>query len=99
MVSEFVWQMAGASLNKLDETIVDLCQLRDFLHAEGEQIKREISGYLQLNRVAMGSTKLVVDDIAQYRAAVAAIAPRLGKGRAGSERPDTAAAPSPAPPP
>jgi hypothetical protein len=57
MVSEVVWQMAGSSLNKLDETIVDLCQLRDFLHAEGERIKREISSYLQLSRVAMGSTK------------------------------------------
>jgi hypothetical protein len=63
-VSEFVRQMAGDSLNKLDETIVDLSQLRDFLHAEGERIKWEISGYLRFNHVAMGSTKLVVDDIA-----------------------------------
>src|ERR1700730_16170703 len=44
MGSEFVRQMAGASLTKLDESIVDLSQLRDFLHAEGERIKREISG-------------------------------------------------------
>jgi hypothetical protein len=43
MVSEFVRQMAGTSLTKLDETITDLTQLRDFLHAEGERIKREIS--------------------------------------------------------
>jgi hypothetical protein len=72
MVSEFVRRMAGASLTKLDETIVDLSQLRDFLHAESERIKREISCYLQFNQVAMGSTKLVVDDIAQCRAAAAA---------------------------
>jgi hypothetical protein len=98
MVSELVWQMAGASLNKLDETIVDLSQLRDFLHAEGERIKREISDYLQFNQVAIGSTKLVVDNIAQCRAAAGATAPRLGKGHAESERSDTTAAPSPAPP-
>jgi hypothetical protein len=65
MVSDLVRQMAGASLNKLDETIADLSQVRDFLHTEGERIKREISGYLQLNQVAMGSAKLVVDNIAQ----------------------------------
>jgi hypothetical protein len=79
MVSEFVRQMAGASLNKLDETIIDLSQLREFLHAEGERIKREISGYLQLNQVAMGSTKIVVDNIAQCRAAADLTAARLGK--------------------
>jgi hypothetical protein len=69
MVSDLVRQMAGASLNKLDETIADLSQMRDFLHTEGERIKREISGYLQLNQVAMGSAKFVVDNIAQCRAA------------------------------
>jgi hypothetical protein len=69
MVSDLVRQMAGASLNKLDETIADLSQVRDFLHTEGERIKREISGYLQLNQVAMGSAKFVVDNIAQCRAA------------------------------
>jgi hypothetical protein len=97
MVSEFVRQMAGTSLTRLDETITDLTQLRDFLHAEGERIKREISGYLKFNQVAMDSTKLVVDNIAQCRAAAAASAPWLGKGRAESERSDTAS-PSPAPP-
>jgi hypothetical protein len=61
-----------------------LCSTRSNQHAEGERIKREISGYLQLNQVAMGSTKLVVNNIAQCRAAAAATAPRLGKGRADS---------------
>jgi hypothetical protein len=69
MVSELVWQMAGASLNKLDETIVDLSQLRDFLHAEGERIKREISGYLQFNHIAIRSTRSVVDNIVQWKRA------------------------------
>ena len=72
MVSELVRQMAGASLNELDETIVHLSHLRDLQHAEGERIKRVISGYLQLNQLAMGSTKLVCDNIAQCRAAAAA---------------------------
>jgi hypothetical protein len=69
MVSEFVRQMAGASLTKLDETIVDLSQLRDFLHAEGERIKREISGYLQFNHIAIRSTRSIVDNIVQWKRA------------------------------
>ena len=42
------------------EAIVNFCQLRDFLHAEGERIKREIFGYLQLNQVAMSSTSHIL---------------------------------------
>jgi hypothetical protein len=96
-ISELVWQMAGASLNELDEMIVNLSQLRDLLHAEGERLKREIFGYLQLNQVAIESTKLVVDNIAQYRPAAASSTPRRGKRDSESERSDTTAAPSPAP--
>jgi len=32
---------------------VDLRQLRDFLHSEGERIQREISDYLQLNHTSI----------------------------------------------
>jgi hypothetical protein len=90
-VSDLVWQMAGASLNELDERIVDLTQLRDLLHAEGERIKREIFGYLQLNQVAIASTKLVVENIARYRAAAASSTPRRGKRQSESERSDATA--------
>jgi hypothetical protein len=98
MVSEFVRQMAGTSLTKLDETITDLTQLRDFLHAEGERIKREISGYLQFHHVAKCSAKLVIDHIEQCRAAAAAPPPRLRKGRTESEGSNATVPPSPAPP-
>jgi hypothetical protein len=53
----------------LDDAIVDLRHLRDFLHSEGERIQREISGYLQLNHIAMGSTKSIVDNIVQWKKA------------------------------
>jgi hypothetical protein len=85
---EFVRHMAGASLIKLDETIADLSQLRDFLHAEGERIKQEISGYLQLNYMATGSTKRIVDNIAQLREATHSTLRAPGRGDfVGSEIP------------
>jgi hypothetical protein len=68
-VNSLVQRVADVSLDQLDDAIVDLRQLRDFLHSEGERIQREISGYLQLNHIAIGSTKSIVDNIAQWKMA------------------------------
>jgi hypothetical protein len=95
-VNSLVQQVAGISLDELDDAIVDLRQLRDFLYSEGERIQREISGYLQLNQVAMGSTRSIVDSIGQWKSAAAALRP--GKGRAPAERSDITTTPSLAPP-
>jgi hypothetical protein len=68
-VNSFVERVAGVSLDQLDDAIVDLRQLRDFLLSEGERIQREISGYLQLNHLAIDSTKSIVDNIVQWKKA------------------------------
>jgi hypothetical protein len=68
-VNSLVQRVAGVSLGQLDEAIMDLRQLRDFLHGEGERIQREISGYLQLNHIAIDSTKSIADSIVQWKKA------------------------------
>src|ERR1022692_85419 len=68
-VNSFVRRVAGVSLDQLDDAIEDLRQLRDFLHSECERVQREISGYLQLNHIAIGSTKSIVDNIVQWKKA------------------------------
>jgi hypothetical protein len=55
--------------HQLDDAIVDLRQLRDSLYSEGERIQREISGYLQLNHIAIDATKSIVDNIVQWKKA------------------------------
>jgi hypothetical protein len=79
-VNSFVQRVAGVSLDQLDDAIVDLRQLRDFLHSEGERIQKEIFGYLQLNHIAIGSTKNIVDNIVQWKRAAhsTALAPPRG---------------------
>jgi hypothetical protein len=62
-VNSLVQRVAGVSLGQLDDAIVDLRHLRDFLHSEGERIQREISGYLQLNHIAIDSTKSIADNM------------------------------------
>jgi hypothetical protein len=90
-VNLLIQRVADVSLDQLDDAIVDLRQLRDFLHSEGERIQREISGYLQLNHIAIGSTKSIVDNIAQWKMASHSTA------RA-SERGDFVGSPLPPPP-
>jgi hypothetical protein len=68
-INSLVQRVADVSLDQLDDAIVDLRQLRDFLHSEGERIQREISGYLLLNHIAIGSTKSIVDNIVQWKKA------------------------------
>jgi hypothetical protein len=68
-VNSLVQRVAGVSLGQLDEAIVDLLQLRNFLHSEGERIQREISGYLQLNHIAIDSTKSIADSIVEWKKA------------------------------
>jgi hypothetical protein len=66
-VYTLVQQVAGVSLDQLDDVIVDLRNLRDFLHREGVRVQWEISGFLQLNQAAIGSTKFITDNIKQWK--------------------------------
>jgi dsDNA-specific endonuclease/ATPase MutS2 len=68
-INSLVQRVAGVSLDELDDAIMELRQLRDFLHSESERIRREISGYLQLNHIAVDSTKSIVENIVQLRTA------------------------------
>ena len=68
-VNSLVQRVADVSLDQLDDAIVDLRRLRDFLHSEGERIQGEISGYLQLNHTSIGATRSIVDNIAQWKKA------------------------------
>jgi hypothetical protein len=83
-LNSLVQRVAGVSLDQLDDAIVDLGQLRDFLRSEGERIQREISGYLQLNQIAIGSTKSIVDQIVHWKEAAHTTAAPNGKMKSGT---------------
>jgi hypothetical protein len=99
-VNSLVQRVAGVSLDQLDDVIVDLRQLRDFLHSEGERIQSEISGYLQLSQTAMGSTKMIADNIVLWKETAHSTARTREKRSAATERADIVApAPLPLPSP
>jgi hypothetical protein len=68
-VNSLIQRVAGTSLGEIENLISELESLRDLLHAEGQRVQREISGYAQLSQAAMKSTRMIADNVAQWKLA------------------------------
>lgn len=68
-VNSLIQRVAGTSLAEIENLIAELESLRDLLHAEGQRVQREISGYAQLSQAAMKSTRMIADNVAQWKRA------------------------------
>ncbi|QND74992.1 hypothetical protein [Tardiphaga robiniae] len=66
-VNSLIQRVAGTSLGEIEKLVSELESLRDLLHAEGQRVQREISGYAQLSQAAMKSTRLIGDNVAQWK--------------------------------
>ena len=66
-MNTLVQRVAGASVAEIDSLISELESLRDYLHSEGERVQREIAGYAQLSETAMKSTRLIADNVGQWK--------------------------------
>jgi hypothetical protein len=85
-INSIVQRFAGASLAELQNVILDLQHLHDFLHSEGERIQREVSTYVQLSKTAMGSTTIIANNIAHWKEVAEGTEHTLEKRRAETER-------------
>jgi hypothetical protein len=68
-VNSLIQRVAGTSLAEIENLISELEGLRDLLHSEGQRVQREISGYAQLSQAAMKSTRMIADNVAQWKRA------------------------------
>jgi hypothetical protein len=66
-VNSLIQRVAGTSLAEIEKLIGELEGLRDLLHAEGQRVQREISGYAQLSQAAMKSTRMIADNVSQWK--------------------------------
>jgi hypothetical protein len=66
-VNSLIQRVAGTSLAEIESLVTELESLRDLLHAEGQRVQREISGYAQLSQAAMKSTRMIADNVAQWK--------------------------------
>lgn len=68
-VNSLIQRVAGASLTEIEKLITELESLRELLHNEGQRVQREISGYAQLSQAAMKSTRMIADNVSQWKRA------------------------------
>jgi hypothetical protein len=87
--NSLISRVSGVSLTPLQCVISDLQQLHDFLHSEGERLRQDMSQYLHLSQTAMGSTKIIVDNISQWKEGA------FGKQQSKSAEAETLALPLP----
>jgi hypothetical protein len=80
-INSFVERVAGVSLSELQNVILELQHLHDFLHNEGERIQRELSTYLQLTQTAIGSTRTIANNIVDWKEVADSTAHALEKRR------------------
>jgi hypothetical protein len=66
-VNSLIQRVAGTSLSEIENLISELESLRDVLHTEGQRVQREISSYAQLSQAAMKSTRMIADNVAQWK--------------------------------
>ena len=66
-VNSLIQRVAGTSLSEIEILVSELESLRDLLHAEGQRVQREISGFAQLSAAAMKSTRMIADNVAQWK--------------------------------
>ncbi len=68
-VNSLIQRVAGTSLAEIENLVAELESLRDLLHNEGQRVQREIAGYAQLSQAAMKSTRMIADNVAQWKKA------------------------------
>jgi hypothetical protein len=66
-VNSLIQRVAGTSLSEIENLIAELESLRELLHAEGQRVQREIAGYAQLSQAAMKSTRMIADNVSQWK--------------------------------
>ena len=66
-VNSLIQRVAGTSLSEIENLISEIEALRDLLHSEGQRVQREISGYAQLSQAAMKSTRMIADNVSQWK--------------------------------
>jgi hypothetical protein len=72
-VNSLIQRVAGTSLSEIEHLIAELESLRELLHAEGQRVQREISGYAQLSQAAMKSTRMIADNVQQWKHAASGL--------------------------
>jgi hypothetical protein len=70
-LNTLIQRVAAATMEEIDDVIIDLQGVRDMLRKEGERVRRDIADYASLNHASMDAMKIVGDSLKQWREAPA----------------------------
>ena len=68
-LNSLIQRVAGTSLSEITNLISELASLREWLHIEGQRVQREISGYAHLSQTTIKSTRMIAENVAQWKRA------------------------------
>ncbi len=71
-IGTLIERVSGTSVREIDNLITELQQVRDFLHAEGERVQRELTQYAHTTQTALASIKIISDSMGQWKNAAGA---------------------------
>src|SRR5579864_3960193 len=66
-LNSLIQRVAGTSLSEITNLISELESLREWLHAEGQRVQREISGYAHLSQATIKTTRMIAENVAQWK--------------------------------
>ena len=66
-VNTLIQRVSGQSLEEIENLIGELESLRDLMHNEGQRVQRELAAYAQLSQAAMKSSRIIADNLAQWK--------------------------------
>jgi hypothetical protein len=62
-------RLAGPSLTQIEKLVSELGSMREMLHAEAHRVQREISDYGQLSQVTKETTRMIADNVSEWKRA------------------------------
>jgi hypothetical protein len=70
-LNSLLQRVAGSSTGEIDNLIMQLQDMRDFLQTEGDRVQREIAEYAQASQKARSHVERMADHLAEWRDAIA----------------------------
>ena len=66
-LNALIHRVSGTSVMEIEKLIAELQTLRDYLQNEGQRVQREITEYAHMSQAATKSTKIIAENLAQWK--------------------------------
>lgn len=68
-INLFIERIAGPSLTQIENLVSELGNMREMLNAEAHRVRREMSDYGRLSQSAMETTRMLAQNVSEWKRA------------------------------